>query len=732
MIKKSFLFLFAFLMLIASFGQSRKGSYFLHPGSDKHALYVSFFDDDFLQSDNPLATAMNKIDGFQQLVEDYAISLERGIPLSDAKIESLAEAASKNSRNPSSIYKLKKIYKVVTPNSENAALYELAGKLEALEAVEYASLITLTPPESPYDIPPPTPDYLELQGYLDPDPGVDMKYAWSLGLIGENINVRNIEYGLNVNHEGLNERNIGIGAGMEISPEVAESSFNHGTAVFGIVYADDRNYGVTGMAHGASEMLLFTLNSTTTGYDPVNTISLSIEYSDPGDVIIYEMQITCNPDDLTAYVPVEYYNVYWDLTRATTDAGMFVVAAAGNGNQNLDDPYFDEYNGRGDSGAILVGAGTPNEEHAPLDFTTYGSRVDLQAWGREVLSLGYGTYDIIGDDPNQSYSLFSGTSAATPIVASCVIVLQSYYYSLTGSYMSNVGIRNLLVRTGIPQSLPERHIGPIPNMKAAIEEIQRTVCLMPINLEETVRQEDGCFLELNWGIPLEKEDVRFNIYKSGEMIAGDVEGFSYTVEITPNKTDEWCVETVCEDQEPKRVCIFNTPCDQCLPPNNVEIETASDCTVTLSWKAPEGLENARYHIFKGENLIAENITNFSYSSVVEPDMIFDWGVQTVCEFGVSEKIFKKNEICVVGIAEFEDNLPFTVYPNPIYDKITIELNEATDKVNIEFINMNGTIVHSESADNQIIHIPTAGLPKGIYLLKIQHQGDIYFKKVIKN
>src|SRR5690606_13783988 len=125
------------------------------------------------------------------------------------------------------------------------------------------------------------------------------------------------------------------------------------------------------------------------------------------------------------------------------------------------------YINRGDSGALIVGGGTPDLSHNKISYSTYGARVNVQGWADNVATSGYGDWQIFGNDMNQQYTMFSGTSSATPIVAGCVAVLQSYYFSLTGEYLSPLEMRSLLVATGIPQG-SGGPIGPLPNMEAAI------------------------------------------------------------------------------------------------------------------------------------------------------------------------------------------------------------------------------------------------------------------------
>jgi hypothetical protein len=121
----------------------------------------------------------------------------------------------------------------------------------------------------------------------------------------------------------------------------------------------------------------------------------------------------------------------------------------------------------GDSGAIIVGAGSSNTSHSKLSFSTYGQRVNVQGWGQNVFSLGYGGYAQHGGDKRQRYtSGFNGTSSASPFIASASISLQGIYRARTGETLTSRQIRSILIATGIPQG-SGGHIGPFPNMERA-------------------------------------------------------------------------------------------------------------------------------------------------------------------------------------------------------------------------------------------------------------------------
>ncbi len=468
--KITLIIVFALFSVFSSFGQTRKGDFRLEKGSSSHELYVSFDKSLSFDSESYDSIVLQAIPEFGAIQREYNLVFHKGIPISDEKLNEMEQKAFELTGSGSSVAKLKNIVKVTIDNPTNERLLALAEKLEKFDKVEYCSLSSLEPIKPPHDIAPTTPDFEVLnQTYISSNPGVNMTYAWGLGLTGTGINIRDVEYGFNKNHEELDHRNALLAPGMTISTSASTAYTEHGTAVLGIVFADKGTYGISGMAYGADEILLFP-EWQQTGYSRINAITQSIASSVLGDVILYEMQATGAQG---GYGPAEYESLVWDLTKAATDSGIMIVAAAGNGAENLDAAAYSSYAARGNSGAIIVGAGDNSITHNRLSYSTYGNRVDVQAWGQGVFASGYGDAQQIGGDFNQYYTNFSGTSSATPLVASCAIVLQSYYHSLTGNYMTPSQMRTLLINTGIAQGTgTSGHVGPIPNMQTAIAQIQ--------------------------------------------------------------------------------------------------------------------------------------------------------------------------------------------------------------------------------------------------------------------
>jgi hypothetical protein len=295
-----------------------------------------------------------------------------------------------------------------------------------------------------------------------------MTFAWNLNVTGSGIKIRDIEYGFNKNHEELHQINTFLATGMTINSAASVDFTEHGTATFGTVIGHKGLYGISGLAYGATEMILFP-EWQISGYNRVFAVSQAIANSVLGDVIIYEMQTGGQGGQ---FVPAEFNTLIWDLTAAASASGIIVVAAAGNGAQNLNSTYYQNYMNLGNSGAIIVGAGTSNLSHNRIFYSTFGTRVDVQGWGENLFTTGYGDAQNIGNDFNQYYTNFAGTSSATAMVAGCVVVLQSYHFSLTGGYLTGPQMRTILKDTGVPQgNAASGNIGPLPNIQAAMQAI---------------------------------------------------------------------------------------------------------------------------------------------------------------------------------------------------------------------------------------------------------------------
>ncbi|MEV7907645.1 S8 family serine peptidase, partial [Streptomyces anulatus] len=291
----------------------------------------------------------------------------------------------------------------------------------------------------------------------------------------------------NLCHEDLAGR-VATGAVVQVpamfgDPCSNDLTVSHGTAVAGVIGAqDDNGVGMAGIAPHATLHL--------SGADIPDPVAYATAHSGAGDVILYEIGVT--PDGSSGrWYPWEVDSSIYDQTVLATAAGVTVVEAAGNGGNSLDDPadaYATTIMGRPDSGAIMIGAGappspggtnctgsTPTAELRALSFSTYGSRVDVQAYGTCVATLGVPGRQALTPsetDPNKMYTpFFSGTSSAGAIVAGVAADLQGVAKAASG-VLTPAQVRDTLKLTGTAQPTGDpHHIGPRPNLHAAIDDI---------------------------------------------------------------------------------------------------------------------------------------------------------------------------------------------------------------------------------------------------------------------
>ena len=296
------------------------------------------------------------------------------------------------------------------------------------------------------------------------------------------MRIIDIEYSWNVNHEDLSAARAPGAVVSNGTPNDPFTSIDHGTAVLGEMVADDNSVGVTGLANQAA-VGMTNANNTEDGYDLADSINIAAAALTDGDVILLEQQTQganggCNEDSQMGCVPVEYAQAWYDAIVAATSDGIIVVEAAGNGSQDLDSSaYSATFGTRTDSGAIIVGAGAAPGCTSPtrgrLGFSSFGSPVDVHAWGECVYTTGYGwVQDLTGDDRDYTHN-FGGTSSASPIVASAAAILSSVAQAQgDANGLTSTETRTILQNTGTAQETGSGaragNIGPLPNLAAAL------------------------------------------------------------------------------------------------------------------------------------------------------------------------------------------------------------------------------------------------------------------------
>lgn len=323
-------------------------------------------------------------------------------------------------------------------------------------------VLRLAPTPSPADLPPTTPSYVRDQGYRSSATGIGADEAQAAGWRGAGVTVHDVEYGWRTEHEDLVDADVVAEAGQTVSAEALQAGLapEHGTATVGMLVAPHNDYGIDGLLPDA-RVATYPEWTEEGGLRRTEAVASAVSAAQPGDVVMLQMQ--AQHPDTGQLGPAELEPDVWMLTRMATDAGILVVAAAGNGGLNLDTD--EAYGALGDSGAILVGAGDP-DDRTPLAFSSHGRRVDLQGWGRDVFTLGYGDHARLADDDAQAYtSTFEGTSAALPMVVAASAFVLEAFTAAEGAPPSPDEVRRLLVATGHAQG-EGPHVGPRPSVDA--------------------------------------------------------------------------------------------------------------------------------------------------------------------------------------------------------------------------------------------------------------------------
>ena len=355
----------------------------------------------------------------------------------------------------------------LAPGADSASQARAWLALDAVETVYFEGI----PAVACTDILPVTPSFTAQQTYLAPAPaGVDAAAAWAFDPAGRGVAdywFVDVENGWNVNHEDFGD--------VAILNPPSNPDNNHGTAVLGEIVGCDGPFGVTGIANGITARMVNGGNagSVAAAFD------LAASVLEPGEMYLIEYHMQGPPSGLTCqcncgqfeYVPMEWDQANFDAIQTHCAAGIIVVEAGGNGSMNLDGPQYHGLFNRAlrDSGAIMVGAGTPGA-HAPECWTNHGSRIDCQGFGSSVVTAGYGGLHNPGD-PNQLYTgTFSGTSSASPIVTGAAAVVQNLCQQRFGLTIDPATLRAIFLLYGTPQGEPlTKPIGKLPDLGEIID-----------------------------------------------------------------------------------------------------------------------------------------------------------------------------------------------------------------------------------------------------------------------
>jgi len=270
---------------------------------------------------------------------------------------------------------------------------------------------------------------------------------------------------------------------------------NHGTAVIGILLAQDNGFGITGVATASKGIFFPAFAGNGIGGRFLNAFATAVTSLESGDVICIPLDFpVIQADPITGNLQVLEGTVLSSpevflLSVLAGQLGITTVVAAGNQCTVVVSSPGAEANGP----AIVAGACWPGAARFPgifqgihycrSEFSNFSSaettgEVDVAGWGAYVTTCGYG--DLWrgtngSSDPDQvnqlrTYTLqFGGTSAAAAMVAGCAARMQSSATALFGVPLGADQIKttvraNIRSQCGFPIDSPQQLTGSVPCM----------------------------------------------------------------------------------------------------------------------------------------------------------------------------------------------------------------------------------------------------------------------------
>ncbi|RXJ02948.1 hypothetical protein DS745_05025 [Anaerobacillus alkaliphilus] len=319
-----------------------------------------------------------------------------------------------------------------------------------------------------------------------------------------------IDSGLDQNHPEL--KNKLLPDYNAVNPLKRGMADMHGTHVAGIIAAEANN-GIGGMGINPNAKIL-----------PIDVFGRewgAYDYS-IAEGIMHAIEKKANVINMSlgSFFPSP---IIEEAVEKAIDAGIVVVAAAGNSGSNMKG-YPASF-----PGVISVGATNENKELA--QFSTYGPSVDIVAPGEDVYAP---VFDV---DKRSSFIKASGTSMASPVVAGVASLLLSKYPNLTP-----YEVKYILEKTAKDLGAPGYDVkfgyglvDPVAALKYDVKQVPK----QPMKEEEAIQRakvlqfggKAEAVVSDTITVPQQQNWVRFNmVYGELAQIVLDVpENYDYTL-----------------------------------------------------------------------------------------------------------------------------------------------------------------------------------------------------------
>jgi subtilisin family serine protease len=254
----------------------------------------------------------------------------------------------------------------------------------------------------PADVPPDDDLYASYQADMRL---IGMPSAWQLTLGSPEVIVAVLDTGYEGTHEDLAGIPTVSPYNARTASENVTDGYGHGTHVAGTIAAQTNNAtGVAGIAPGVTIMPVKVMDANGYGYWSDFLEGVDWARTNGASIINLSLGSGLTAAQVAAFQPT--FTAAWD-------AGVLVVAAAGNNDNNT--PFYPA------SFANVISVSATNNGDTKAGFSNFGPNVDLSAPGVAITSAFR----------DNTYRLMGGTSMATPHVVGLAALIRSIHPEYT-------------------------------------------------------------------------------------------------------------------------------------------------------------------------------------------------------------------------------------------------------------------------------------------------------------
>lgn len=490
-------------------------------------------------------------------------------------------------------------------------------------------------------------------------------------------------------------------------------SWSHGTHCAGVVGAKNNNgVGIASLAGGVTLMGIKSTNSQWVGYVQNGYEGIRWAAKNGANVISCSWGGTGSSDVGHAYLKECY------------DKGITIVAAAGNDNKDQKiEPGSSMY---------VITVGSVDENKAKSSFSNYGKWVDILAPGGSasesngsvgIISSTYcqsqslRLYKHLSQFDNQYYDEMSGTSMATPLVASLCALMLSKDSTLTPAQ-----IKDILQNTAQPSaSTSFTPLAGIIDAEAALKAVGETKFDAPVeNLQTSRMVLDTAWIK--WDAPTNNEHniLGYRVFCNGVIVDSCATTTSAKIYPISSGQNIFLVSVLYEGgvvstrKEVRAIAPKIFTVSVTIRPQEGGVVTGTgryteNTLVTLSAEPNEGYEFSEW-INLGNPDFTSKIAHHTFRITQNEN------------FGAAFQKITANEQA--------ENQAFSLTPNPAREQVKISSPALINRILV--VDLQGrTLKQIDNVNAQEYTLDVQGLENGTYVISLQTQNGNLQQKFVK-